>query len=92
MIPRDVANVILKLAKGYPVITITGPRQSGKTTLAKSLFPNKTYVTLEDPDMREFAEEDPRRFLELHQTGAVFDEVQCCPNILSYLQGIVDRS
>ena len=71
-------------------MTVTGPRQSGKTTLAKVIFPNKPYASLEDPDIRLAAREDPRSFLERFPDGAVLDEVQRCPEILSYLQSLVD--
>lgn len=78
------------LANQYPVLTVTGPRQSGKTTLAKKLFPNKTYVSLENPDTRDLALTDPRAFLRNVQSGAILDEIQRAPDILSYLQEIVD--
>ncbi|MDQ0586227.1 ATP-binding protein [Variovorax paradoxus] len=90
MIPRDVAPLAAQLARQYPVITLTGPRQSGKTTLCRSLFPDKPYVTLEDPDTRRFAEEDPRGFLKGLETGAIIDEIQRAPQIPSYLQAMVD--
>jgi predicted AAA+ superfamily ATPase len=78
------------MLKGFPVVTITGPRQSGKTTLAKAIFPDRPYVSLEDPDVRFAAREDPRSFLGRFPDGAVLDEVQRCPDILSYLQTTVD--
>ena len=90
MILRDAEKTIRRLLRGFPIVTITGPRQSGKTTLAKTIFTNKPYVSLEDPDTRLFAREDPRSFLERFPNGAVFDEVQRCPEILSYLQSVVD--
>ena len=62
MIPRTAARTVQRLAKGFPIVAITGPRQSGKTTLAKAAFPGKPYVSLENPDEREFAERDPKRF------------------------------
>lgn len=89
---RSAVNTLKKLAKGYPVITITGPRQSGKTTLSKAVFQNKPYVSLEEPDIMEFANEDPRGFLAQYPDGAVLDEVQRCPSLFSYIQGIVDKS
>lgn len=79
------------MAASFPVITITGPRQSGKTTLAKMTFPDKEYVTLEDMDTREFALSDPRAFLDRYSDGAIIDEVQHVPPLLSYIQTIVDR-
>jgi uncharacterized protein len=91
MIPRQVERILPSLMAGYPVITITGPRQSGKTTLARKFFASKPYVSFENPDTREEAQSDPRSFLERHKNGAVFDEVQRLPEILSYLQQIVDE-
>jgi len=90
MIERNIAPVLRRLAGRYPVLTLTGPRQSGKTTLARSLFSEKPYVTLEDPDTRRFATEDPRGFLAQYMRGAVLDEIQRAPEIASYLQGMVD--
>ncbi|MEA3347797.1 MAG: ATP-binding protein [Pseudomonadota bacterium] len=90
MISRDAEKTIHTLLRGFPIVTITGPRQSGKTTLAKTIFSDKLYVSLEDPDTRLFARDDPRSFLERFPNGAIFDEVQRCPEILSYLQTIVD--
>ncbi len=79
MIPRDAEKLLYELAEGYPVIGITGPRQSGKTTLARHAFASKPYVSLENPDVRERAQTDPRGFLENYGEGAVFDEAQRCP-------------
>jgi predicted AAA+ superfamily ATPase len=92
LIKRLISDTVLKLAGQYPVLTITGPRQSGKTTLCKQLFSHKPYVTLEDPDQREFAVNDPRGFLAMYPEGAVLDEIQRAPSLFSYLQGVVDRS
>jgi predicted AAA+ superfamily ATPase len=80
----------MRLAKGFPVIAITGPRQSGKTTLARSAFPDKPYLTLEDPDTRLLAESDPRGLLSNYPDGLILDEVQRSPQIISYLQNFVD--
>lgn len=91
MIQRDAEKAIHTLLKGFPVVTITGPRQSGKTTLAQIIFSDKPYVSLEEPDVRLAAREDPRSFLGRFPDGAVLDEVQRCPEILSYLQSLVDR-
>jgi predicted AAA+ superfamily ATPase len=91
MIPRAAAPTLERLAKGFPVVVLTGPRQSGKTTLAKSVFSGKAYVSLENPDEREFAMQDPKRFLQRFSNGAVLDEVQRCPQLLSWLQGWVDE-
>ncbi len=90
-VKRKVEKFVNQLAKEYPVITITGPRQSGKTTLVRYLFMKKKYVSLENPDLRELAQGDPRSFLERYQAGAIFDEIQRVPEILSYLQEIVDN-
>lgn len=90
LIDRTIEDVILNLAKKYPVITITGPRQSGKTTLVKKLFPDKEYINLENPDLREFAISDSRAFLNKLEDGAILDEIQRTPNLISYLQEIVD--
>ena len=91
MIPRTASSTLERLAKGFPVIALTGPRQSGKTTLAKSVFKEKPYVSLENPDEREFALRDPKRFLQRFPSGAILDEVQRCPELLSWLQGWVDE-
>lgn len=91
MIPRTATSTLKRLAKGFPVVALTGPRQSGKTTLAKSVFKDKTYISLENPDEREFAQRDPKRFLQRFPNGAILDEVQRYPELLSWLQGWVDE-
>jgi len=91
MIARDVQAVLNGLLQGFPVVTITGPRQSGKTTLARAVFAEKPYRSMEDPDIRQLAVEDPRGFLGRLSDGAVLDEVQRTPELLSYLQTIVDQ-
>jgi uncharacterized protein len=91
IIKRNLSTKVLELSKKYPVITITGPRQSGKTTLVKEIFPNKKYTTLEDPDTRELALSDPRGFLAGYPDGVILDEIQRVPELLSYIQGIVDE-
>ncbi len=91
MIPRTATATLQRLSKGFPIIALNGPRQSGKTTLAKAVFSDKAYVSLENPDEREFAERDPRAFLKRFETGAILDEVQRCPHLLSWLQGLVDE-
>jgi uncharacterized protein len=88
---RTIGRQISRLAHQYPVITVTGPRQSGKTTLCKMIFKDKEYVTLEDPDTRFFAEKDPRGFLERYQNGAILDEIQRSPGLLSFIQTLVDK-
>ena len=92
MIRRDAANELDRCAAEYPAVTILGPRQSGKTTLARMGFPNKPWVSLEDPDIRLAAELDPRGFLSQFERGAFLDEIQRLPTLLSYLQGMIDQS
>lgn len=92
MIDRKAASKIIQLAGVFKSVAVTGPRQSGKTTLVKALFPDKTYLSLENPDIRRFALEDPRGFLSRYQSGAIFDEVQRTPELFSYLQEILDES
>jgi hypothetical protein len=91
MINRFLENTLKKTAKKYPVVTVTGPRQSGKTTLAKHAFPEYTYISLEDPDNRSFAEEDPRGFLSEYDRYVIFDEIQRVPDLFSYIQTMVDE-
>ena len=91
MIPRLLRNYLLRDAGYYPVVTLTGPRQSGKTTLARAAFPDHAYVSLEETDMRAFAREDPRGFLERFPGPVVIDEAQRAPDLLSHLQSTVDR-
>ncbi len=92
MVSRTIINAINELAKVYPIIAVTGPRQSGKTTLLKELFNDYRYVSLENPDNRFFAENDPNGFLELYNNKVIFDEVQRVPALLSYMQTLVDSS
>ena len=91
MLQRDISKHILDMAKEYPVLTIVGPRQSGKTTIAKMLFPNHEYVNLEEPDIREFAQKHPRDFFKNYSENLIIDEFQRVPELLSYIQVIVDR-
>jgi predicted AAA+ superfamily ATPase len=91
MIPRTAENTLHKLATGYPILAITGPRQSGKTTLARAMFDALPYVSLENPAQRQFAQDDPQGFLNQYADGAVIDEVQRCPDLFAWLQGIVDQ-
>lgn len=90
MIPRELSAKALLLAAQFPVVVCTGPRQSGKTTLVKSAFGGKPYVSLEDHDMREYARTDPRGLLAQYGDGAIFDEIQHVPELLSYVQTNVD--
>ncbi len=90
MIPRDLSSPLLAALQRYPIVTITGPRQSGKTTLATSLIA-KPYANLEAPDIRRFALDDPRGFLAQFPDGAILDEIQRTPELLSYIQADVDR-
>lgn len=92
LIARSAQQTLKKLARSYPALVVTGPRQSGKTTLTRSIFPDKPYVTLEDLDTREFANSDPRGFLAQHAEGGVLDEVQRSPDLLSYLQAQLDSN
>jgi uncharacterized protein len=91
MIERNLGPVLAESARHYPVTTVTGPRQSGKTTLCRAVFPGHRYVSLEAPDERAFAREDPRGLLAELRDGAIIDEVQHVPELLSYLQVEVDE-
>lgn len=90
VIKRDLASRLESAARSWPALTLTGPRQSGKTTLCAEIFGDRPQVSLEAPDVRSFADEDPRGFLAQFPDGAVIDEVQRVPGLLSYLQGIID--
>ncbi len=92
MIKRALKEKLLSLARLFPVVSITGPRQSGKTTLVKDAFSEYDYVTLEDPDVRQLIAEDPRKYLQNREKGLIVDEAQRLPEIFSYIQGIVDKS
>ncbi len=91
MISRELEEHVLAMAQAFPVVSITGPRQSGKSTLAKDAFPGYRYVSLEDPDIRALAKDDPRAFLEHYGEKTVLDEAQRAPELFSYMQGIVDQ-
>lgn len=92
MIERTLTPKMLALAEKFQVITLTGPRQSGKTTLVRAAFPNLPYVSLEEPDLRQIALTDPRGFLTNYPAGAILDEIQRTPDLFSYLQTIVDEN
>ena len=90
MIERDLAPLLRRAARRFPAVTLTGPRQSGKSTLCQGLFPDLPHANLEAPDVRSFAADDPRGFLAQFPEGAIIDEVQRAPDLPSYLQGIID--
>ncbi len=92
MIERTLASKMISLAQKFQVITLTGPRQSGKTTLVRASFPALSYVSLEDPDIRQVALTDPRGFLSNYPAGAILDEIQNTPELFSYIQKIVDEN
>ena len=91
LIQRAISPFILNMAKEYPALSIIGPRQSGKTTLSKMLFPDHSYVNLEEPDIRDFAQKYPRDFLKSYSGNLIIDEVQRVPELLSYIQVITDE-
>lgn len=91
MIPRTITPHLRRLFGQYPFVTVTGPRQSGKTTLCRAAFPDLAYVNLESPRSRRFAEEDPERFLATYPDGAILDEIQRVPELLSWLQVLADE-
>lgn len=92
MIPRKITSELLLQLNEYPIVTVLGPRQAGKTTLVKAALPDYRYVSLENPDTRQIATEDPRAFLKRHAGKVIFDEIQRTPHLLSYLQEIVDQN
>ena len=92
MIARSLEAKALEMASKFPIVSITGPRQSGKSTLVKAAFPSYRYVNLEDEDMRAFAVDDPRSFLQMYPAGTIIDEAQRAPSLFSYLQGAVDST
>jgi len=92
MIPRHLERKIRQAAEQYPVVSLTGPRQSGKTTLIRAMFPDMKYFSLEDPELRHLAVEDPRGFLaQFQENGVILDEVQRTPDLFSYIQTRVDE-
>ena len=92
MIRRDISETARALWEHYPVLTITGPRQSGKTTLAKHIFPEAGYVNLEGPEAHALALDDMKGFLAMHPAPVIFDEVQYAPELLRYIQAEVDAT
>ena len=92
MIKRTAEKELLLLAGLFKTVAVIGPRQSGKTTLVRTVFSNKPYVSLENPDIRSFAEQDPRGFLDQYPDGAILDEAQRTPQLFSYLQQVLDES
>jgi len=91
MIPRHLQRELQTQLSEYPIVAIVGPRQAGKTTLVRSVLPDYTYVNLENPEIRQFATEDPKAFLKQYPQRTIFDEIQRTPQLLSYLQEIVDQ-
>ena len=91
MINRTITSRLVRLFEQYPFVTVTGPRHSGKTTLCRNAFPHLKYVNLEAPDVQELARDDPRRFLSHINQGAIIDEIQRVPGLLSYLQVFADE-
>jgi predicted AAA+ superfamily ATPase len=91
MIDRDIEPRLEMLAREFPAVVLTGPRQSGKSTVCQKVFGHLPYATLESPDVRAFAADDPRGFLKQFPKGAILDEIQNVPQIASYLQEIIDR-
>ena len=91
MIKRDLTPKIIELLKKFPIVAITGPRQSGKTTLSKFIRPYYKYVNLENLSDREFAKTDPIGFLQTYRNGVIIDEIQNVPSLFSYLQIVTDE-
>ena len=92
MIHREITNELFTQLTEYPVVTVLGPRQAGKTTLVREVLPDYDYVNLESPEARQFAIDDPKAFLKQYKNKVIFDEVQRTPHLLSYIQGMVDES
>ena len=90
MIARQASKTLRRLERGFPIICITGPRQSGKTTLARATYTGKPYLSLEDPDIARLAREDPRGLLDSYRDGLILDEAQTVPEIFAYLKTAVD--
>ena len=91
MIPRVLTAKVVQASRHFPIVSVMGPRQSGKTTLVRSAFPKADYVSFEDADIRRNVEQDPRGFLSSFRQMLIIDEVQRIPDVFSYIQGIVDE-
>ena len=91
MITRHLNSFVKEMATQYPIVAVTGPRQSGKTTLCRSLFPDYDYVNLEKPDTRAFAIEDPNGFLAQFKKPVILDEIQRVPDLFSYIMVLADE-
>ncbi|MCB0738206.1 MAG: AAA family ATPase, partial [Bacteroidetes bacterium] len=91
-INRQLENKLEALSKGFPILSLTGPRQSGKTTLLRHAFTNLPYLNFEYPDTLELASSDPRAFMDQYRSGAIFDEIQRFPELFSYLQVYSDEN
>jgi len=89
---RQITHIIKKQQSKFPILSLTGPRQSGKTTLLKELFKDYRYISLENPDIRAFATDDPNGFLNEYSVNVILDEVQRMPSLFSYIQTKVDES
>ena len=92
MITRQMTDMLLAAAQDYPVVTLTGPRQAGKTTLVRAVFPNHHYCNLENPELRRLATEDPKKFFDLYSEPMILDEIQRVPELLSWIQVRVDEA
>lgn len=90
MIERTIARELLAQLEEFPIVTVLGPRQSGKTTLVQMVLPEYNYVSLENPETRLLAEEDPKALVKRYGRKTIFDEIQRAPHLLSYIQGLVD--
>jgi len=91
MVEREAKAALARLVRGFPAVCVTGPRQTGKTTLVKAAFPKKPYLSLEDPDVGALAAKDPRGLLEAYPAGLILDEAQYAPGLFAYLKTMVDR-